>query len=374
MHTLARGLRSRGHESFVFSMKSMGEKSIEVVDGVPYHRELDGMGLVMSSASLFEVEEKFADMVVRRCLEYGVDVLHLQYEAAMFTAGKVKETVGIPVVLTLHNTTLWLKKQWARPMDRRAEELDVIVNNYWRNVDTYVAISDYIRRSFSISEVQDRIRVIHNGIDTDFFRYDPELRVKLRSQLDFSDDDFVILNPGRFSEDKGQHVLLEALKILSPRFPNIRLVLTGPVDENIAYREKMREMGRSLELQSVVTYRSFEKELMAGVYSMSDLVVTPVSQKDFGFLLTVAEALACERMVVVTRSPFLDEMLPGGCDQVIPVERTPEGVADGVAEAIESNRYRSRSEVGRQLIVRNFSVARMVQEYEGIFKSLKGVS
>jgi len=363
----------RGHESFVFSMKSMGESSTEVIEGVPYHRELDGMGMVMSSASLFEIEGKFADMVVRRCLEYRVDVLHIHYEAAMLTAGKVKEALGIPVVLTLHNTTSWLKRQWARPMDRRAEELDMIVNSGWRNVDAYVAISDYVRRSFPVSEVRERIKVIHNGINTDFFGYNPSLRRELRRRMGFREDDIVLLNPGRFSEDKGQHILIEALKILHLTWPGIRLVLTGPVDENVAYREEVIEMGRRLGLQSILTYQSFDKELMAGVYSMSDLVVSPVNVKDFGFLLTVAEALACERAVVVSKAPFLDEMLPGGCDQVITVERTPQGVADGVERALASGIQRSSSKSGREVIVSNFSEARMVRDYESVFRSLKEV-
>ena len=68
--------------------------------------------------------------------------------------------------------------------------------------------------------------IIKNGIDTERFRYDEQLRKKMRKELNF-EDKFVIGHVGRFVEQKNHTFLLDVFKGVLNRRQDAVLVLVG---------------------------------------------------------------------------------------------------------------------------------------------------
>lgn len=69
-------------------------------------------------------------------------------------------------------------------------------------------------------------KVIHNGIITDKFKYNEEIRNKLRDELNINDR-FVIGHIGRFVEAKNHSFILDIFKNYSEKNPKATLVLVG---------------------------------------------------------------------------------------------------------------------------------------------------
>lgn len=80
--------------------------------------------------------------------------------------------------------------------------------------------------------------IIPNGVDLERFCYSNEWRYDIRSQLDFSDDDIVIGNVGRLSQQKNQLYFIELAKKLDNKY-KILIIGDGELKEKI--QSKIRE-------------------------------------------------------------------------------------------------------------------------------------
>jgi glycosyltransferase involved in cell wall biosynthesis len=75
---------------------------------------------------------------------------------------------------------------------------------------------------------QGKLHQILGGVDTDTFYPDPAARARIRAELGYGDNDFVVGLLGRFDRVKGQHELIQAVARLHGQgMTNIRLLLLG---------------------------------------------------------------------------------------------------------------------------------------------------
>lgn len=68
-----------------------------------------------------------------------------------------------------------------------------------------------------------------------------EYRQTVRRQLGFTDDDFVFIFIGRIVTDKGMTELSRAMKTLSDRHPNVRLLLVGTMEKGDAIADDVHD-------------------------------------------------------------------------------------------------------------------------------------
>lgn len=71
-----------------------------------------------------------------------------------------------------------------------------------------------------------RCKIIYNGIDIDKFEFNPVTRKEIRQEFGV-DKDFVIVNIGRFSEQKNQQFSIEVFRQFKMKCPNTKLILIG---------------------------------------------------------------------------------------------------------------------------------------------------
>lgn len=83
--------------------------------------------------------------------------------------------------------------------------------------------------------------VINNGIDIERFRYDEEVRTRMRSELGLSDDTVLIGCVGRLTYQKNQGFLLDVLRLTGA--PDHRLILIGDGEDRAMLESKAAELG-----------------------------------------------------------------------------------------------------------------------------------
>lgn len=75
--------------------------------------------------------------------------------------------------------------------------------------------------------ISDNLVIIRNGIDTEKFKFNSELRFKMRKKLGIADSTYVIGHVGRFTEEKNQLFLIDVFKQYSEINNDSLLIFVG---------------------------------------------------------------------------------------------------------------------------------------------------
>lgn len=183
-----------------------------------------------------------------------------------------------------------------------------------------LALSDFIREDYLQSSTLDpqRAYILHNCIDTARFCPGPASKT-LRTQLGFTDEDFVVLYCGRLDPDKGIHKLMEAIAALHES--HIKLMIVGSPffarTQQSAFQRKLEQQAKSLGNRVQFT-GYIPNEDLPDYYRLADLCCVPTLVEEAAGLVAV-EAMACGRPVLATRSGGMPEYLAGS--QAVLVER-----------------------------------------------------
>ena len=209
-----------------------------------------------------------------------------------------------------------------------------------------------------------RIAVIHNGIDVDRFRPEPELRARLRAAWSLDDEKLVIGTVARFDPMKGYELLIEAASLLMRDRSDIRFVCVGD-ETRPEYFAQLQALARRHGVADMIRWlQSYEN--IEEVYNAFD-VMTLTSIYGEGFSNAVGEAMACGVPCVVTASGDNAYLIDGTGFVVRPDAAS---VADGWRAALSAK----RSEMGRlarQRIIDHFSVAKLVSTTDALLRSTR---
>lgn len=186
----------------------------------------------------------------------------------------------------------------------------------------FVAISnstkhDLVRRSIPAEQIS----VIPCGIDTDFYRYDPDIKPEIGRLL------FV----GRLKKYKGVQHLLKAMKILQTRNIPTNLTVIGEGD----YSHALKLLVGKLNLQKSVTFEGFiPQEDKLHWLQKACVAVFPSAKEGWG--LTVIEANCCGTPVVASNSDGLRDSVKDGETGILVKHQDSTALADAL-ESILTN-------------------------------------
>ncbi|XHH08364.1 MAG: glycosyltransferase family 4 protein [Candidatus Bathyarchaeia archaeon] len=167
----------------------------------------------------------------------NIDITHPQLPLTPSFA--VPPNYGKTLVCTVHST--WKGEAEAiagEPYSRLNANEKFLVSFNWflrffevgmiKRASRVIAVSDFTRRElrkyYNIPE--NRIRVIHNGVDTRKFQPVGDKR-KIKAELGLNPDDIAILSVGRLYARKGLFTLIEAMPQVVKRFKNAKFVISG---------------------------------------------------------------------------------------------------------------------------------------------------
>jgi glycosyltransferase involved in cell wall biosynthesis len=202
----------------------------------------------------------------------------------------------------------------------------------------------------------DRLKVIHNGVDTERFRHDADGAARSRREWGIRPGERVIGMAARLDPIKDYGNFVAAARLLAARRPEVRFVCVG--EGTGPDRGRMLDIIRDAQLGERLQWRGFAEDVPA-FYSALDLA-TSTSHSE-GFSNVIAEAMACGIPCVVTDVGD-SALLVGETGRVVP-RRDPVALASAWERALQDSPTRPRPEC-RARIVQNFSIARLVAETE----------
>jgi len=252
------------------------------------------------------------------------EVVHLHASKAGL-AGRLRRERSAPVVFQPHGWS-WLAVDGALRTASLAWERAAA-----RWTDLLLCVGDAEAEQGRSNGLRGRYAIVHNGVDLDRFRpAGDDDRAAARLRLAVPVDAPLAVCIGRVTRQKGQDVLLDAWPRVRRECPRARLALVGDGDLLPGLRAKGA---------AGVTFAGAVDDIRDWL-AAADVVVLPSRWE--GLSLTVLEAFAAGRAVIVSDVPGLAEVLrPGVGARVTPGD--PAALAAAVLDRLTS-RARARAE------------------------------
>lgn len=131
----------------------------------------------------------------------------------------------------------------------------------------------------------DNFNVVHNAVDLERFKFDENVRKKIRNELNISDNTLLIGHVGRFSNQKNHGFLIDVFKEVNNRIPNSKLLLIGVGEKEAFIREKVK----CLNIENDVIFAGFRNNVNEYMCAM-DKFVFPSLYEGLGLVLIEAQA------------------------------------------------------------------------------------
>jgi len=201
------------------------------------------------------------------------------------------------------------------------------------------------------------VRVIPNGVDTEFFRPAPS-----QPEQPPQSDPFRILFVGRFQGQKNLPYLLHECSRLPRGSFELHLVGDGPLAADL------RALAQKLDLGSAIVWHGWlARAALRDVYQSVDCFINPSLYE--GMPNVVLEAMACALPVIASNIPGNDALVvPGQTGHLFELHQA--GALSGAIKALMEDRSRSAQlgANGRDRVLAEFSWRRVAEDYVSLLQ------
>lgn len=345
MFQLALGLARRGHRIAVVS-RPEGD-----LPGACREQGLDFIPLPLRHSFDFSSARRLAAI----CEERDVQVVHAH-------KGIAHATALLATFFSRTRPAIVVNRGVSFPLDAFNRL------KFHLRLDAVVAVSSRIRDVLTATGglAPEKVHVIHGGVDT--ARFDPD-RVKpstVRREWQVRDEELLIVQVGG-RDWKGWRDLLEAARLLAPRFPSLRIAIVACKDE--AEERRVAAAAEEKGIGGRVLTIGFRMD-MPEVLAAAD-VVTDLSYAGTGITGTIREAMAMGRAVVASSIGGNPELVEDGLSGLIVPPNDPAAAARALERLLADGTLRNRlGQAARERVRRGFSLERRLDRVEALYREL----
>jgi glycosyltransferase involved in cell wall biosynthesis len=262
------------------------------------------------------------------------------------------KSLGVPVVATIHHpiaadlaASLAESETWRRRLRWVLFYSFLIMQGIVsRRMERVITVSktsaeDTIR-AFKLRG--DRVRVVHNGIDTGIF--------KRIDHVEKEPNSLVIVGKAQ-DKNKGVPYLLKAVQMLRDEI-DVRVSVVGNQGSDGGYGTRLvHELG----IADRVTFTGpLEIDELVRLYSSAEIAVTASLYEGFG--LPAAEAMSCGTPVIATKAGALPEVVGGDGAGILVPPADPAALAAAIKRLLADKPLRQKmGEAARKRIEESFS-------------------
>ncbi len=340
---LADKFAEKGHQVLLISMT-------EDKVNLPKNTKIDVLHLNMDKTPLGIIRcYLYARRIIRN---FKPDVVHSHMVHANIFSRLLRLTVSIPkLICTAHNTN---EGGRIRMLAYRLTDslCDFSTNVSQEAVDAFVTHG---------AVGKGRMLAMHNGIDTDIFLFNACSRTQMRSELNIAEKVPLLLSVGRLNQQKDYPNLLAAFQHLIKAGSLAQLAIIGIGEE----KTKLISMVAELGLCERVHFLGLRHDVNEWM-SAADIFVLSSAWEGFG--LVVAEAMACERLVVATDCGGVREVV-ANCGLLVPPKNSVM-LANALAESLSltDEQAELQGRAARQRIVERYSLKNQADDWLRLYQ------
>jgi glycosyltransferase involved in cell wall biosynthesis len=242
--------------------------------------------------------------------------------------------------------------------------------------DRGISPTQWQRSQFPL-ELQTKISVLHDGIDTDYFAPKPQAKLVLPNH-DFSEVDEIVTHVARGMEPyRGFPQFMRAIALLQKRRPNCHVVVVGSdkvyygrqAPEGKTYRQLMLAELPELDHQRLhfvgtLPYREYVQVLQV---SKAHVYLT----RPFVLSWSMLEAMSTGCLVVGSRTQPVMEMIEDGKNGLLADFFNPTEICDRIVEALENpERMAQVRQQARETILQRYSLKKLLPQQLQLIDSM----
>jgi len=282
-----------------------------------------------------------------------IQLIHAHTRVMQGVAFWIRVFTGIPVVTTCHGFYKPKLGRFVLP----AWGCKVIAISH--------LVREHLEKDLKVSPA--KIKMIHNGVDVTAMDagYNRLSQSDAKKKFGFPPDAPVLGIVARLVKDKGHEFALKALKELSVEFPQIRLLVVG----NGPHRQDLERAAQSLGVDQRVCFAGSVMDVPECLKAM-DIFVFPATWRE-GFGLSIIEAMACCKPVIVTNIWALSLLVRHGETGILIEPRRTQALVDAVRQLFQNpaqGEYLGKT--ARQEVLTHFTMERMAREVWALYASL----
>jgi glycosyltransferase involved in cell wall biosynthesis len=208
----------------------------------------------------------------------------------------------------------------------------------------------------------EKLRVIHNGVDTVKFQRARRDRERLFPGM--QNQKLVVLVGNMHTDVKGHPWLIDAAPSVLKEFPQTRFVFAGDGDSRPAFEQQAAKLG----LQSNFLFLGRRSDI-PDVLASCDIAVLPSRAE--GLPNAVLEYMATGLPTIASRVGGNAELVEDGVTGLLVPPENSLAMADALLRLLrDPDLSRKMAEHGRKLAVENYSFERLIREVDALYTEL----
>lgn len=342
--TVAAGLRENGHQVWIVSSGGNTEESFRSM-GVT----LVTMPIKTKSElswRIYAALKPIADLIHRE----KIDVIHAHTRITQVMGYFLQRRTGCAFITTCHG---FFKPRFFRRIFPCWGQRVIAISK---------AVEDHLVHDFRVPK--ERVVLVESGVDTKQF-YVASLNEKqsIRNKFRFTNEKLIGM-VARFSEVKGQDILIRAAPLIFQAIPNARILLIGEGKTE----GELRSLVAELRLEEKVLFYPIVNRTQE-VLGMLDVFVMPSRQEGLG--LSVMEAQAAGLAVVASNVGGLPTLVKDGHTGYLFSSGSESELAKKIVRLLNDSEGAQRmGHAARENVLAEHSAERMVGQIEGIYREV----
>ena len=359
-YNLALSIAKRDHEINVFTTSIDFSDSCERYNNISIYRY--GTNLRIASSN-------FSFNLFLKPRRHKVDIIHTHVGnpiADLAGYAYMKRNINVPSIITYHgdgqegigsfvrNTGVSLYNKYT--LDKVLSCADVIIS----------PSEYYIDESRFLGKYRDKIVVIQNGINIEYFDI-PYSKEQCREKLGLSIDKNIILFVGNLTPYKGPDVLVKAIPRIVKDVPDTELVFVG----SGGMISELEMLSKRLGIEKNVKFTGFiEESLKSLYYKAADVFVLPSTMNTEVFPLVLLEASASGLSMVVSDLDTFKCIIEDGYNGIVTKRRDEKNLADAIIYLLDNEGVREKMGENARKKIKDYSWEKIAEKTEKIYEDV----
>ena len=314
------------------------------------------------------IDRKFLDWAclwqLRHLIQaHTISLIHVHDDKTLLYAWILKMTTpGVRIMYTCHSHAVHVRSDFSSLKEflsfKLRQRMQIFLMK--RFAKPILTISENTKaRLVTNGLAREDVAVLHNGIDTEFWRSERGTPV-LRKELKLGNGHFLVGTVARITAEKDLPTFYRVAKLVREQIPNVSFVIVG--DGHGDELPRAREAVVRLGLEDVIHFMGHRNDLVDIYASLDVFLMTSVTE---GMPNTLLEAMAMGIPVVATSVGGIPELLPHGDGGFLATSRDAESLAAHVIMLLKNGLLRENLHLAtRKRIESFFSFSRRVRTME----------
>lgn len=363
---LSKGLAKKGHIVYIICPKFPNNLNQEEF----IHKNVKIIR-VNSIPAFFYPEFKFTSPFSFKLYKFlkqeKIDVIHFQTPISLgIEAILISRLLKVPLIGTFHtniadpaylkhlglNNKLMEKISWS------------YCRFYYNQCDLITCPSNATREELLNNGFKQPLKIISNGIDFSIFDNKDSKNIKEK----YSKNKKLLLYVGRIAHEKNLFYLLECLKLVLKKIPNVNLLIVGGGPQFNDVKNKVKELGLD---NNVIMTGSIDHKILvkSGIYGAADLFVTASPTETQG--ITTLEAQVNGVVCLGVNKGGIKDLIKDGYNGYLVELNDKKDFCDKIIKLLKDKELYSKMKKNTLKEIQNHDINMVIKSMEKEYLALK---